>query len=671
LSNKSIKKKKEKIEMRKLNSILWVIVIVFLFTGPSYGSGSDPVMLGWGAGYGIFWDMNTSEDAVLDANGPYRFTDWWTFNLMSMSNDPLPNPKITARLDGTLSRINASVSPPNPNVILDQTPPIYEWSMPWLNQFGTPTGWMAGTLRTNSLIPGSYALGYDVKREIIEGRSVPLGETALKRTFTMTLTPRDTSLSHIAASIDFTGGIPGQVPPVLTSGVSCAGPGNIRMNQGMPVFWSIGYPEFALEAGLTYTLTCTLNLTNSAPIPALFMPGAVVTGARRESPIPGTDFITYTSGLPDRLGGTVKFETGATGVNGSLDVIFSRSVIFFGMNSYDDPTFPTTTATISPAPNDAGWNNTPVTLTLKAADTGGSGVKQITYWKQLLFPGNPPPPPQFTPPISVPGDTATITDISTKCFTQVTYSAQDFAGNQEPWTSVTIRIDNTPPATAVLWTQPPPSSNSDGQNWWNKPPVTVGINAFDPCNLNPPEGFYPSCSGPRKIWYKLEGAQTSGFTSVDVQTLMPPQAWVKVLAEGTTTVTYYAEDLAGNFESPNTYVVNVVDSTPPTIKSVKATPAMLWPPNHKMVSIALSVEVEDNVTLAPVCRVDSVASNEQLNDSSDWEFSGMNLSLKAERSGNLGDRIYTVGVKCKDATGNDSTPKYVQIVVPHDQGKKK
>ena len=670
--------------MRKLNSTLWVIVIVLLFTGHSYGI--DPV--GWGASYGIFWDMNTSEDEVLDANGPYLFRDWWTFSLSNMLNVSLPNPKITATLDGTLSGagINANKNPPNgQDVTLEQGPNSYVWSMSELLPIGQPnvSFWMAGGLRTMQPIPGMYTLGYDVTRQISGGREVAVGATDEERTFTMTLTPQDPSLSHIGASIDFTGGVPGPNPgPVSTSNVSCSGPGTIRMNLGMPVFWSIGYPEFALEAGLTHTLTCTLKLTNSVPTPSPFMPGAVVTGAHREPPIIGTgSSMTYASGQvpdtsgqvpdtsgqvphpPDRLGGTVKFEIGAPGVNGSLDVIFSRSVIFYGVNGYA----PTTTATVSPTPIE-GWNNTPVTVTLTAADTGGSGVKQIWYWLRYICPGNPPPPPSGTPPIAVPGGTATITDFKTTCFTQVNYSAEDFAGNREDWKSVTVRIDTTPPSTAV-WTQPPPRSNG-GQNWWNVNVVTVMINASDPCNPGIP------CSGPRRIWYKLAGVQTSPLTSVDVQTMMPPQALVRVSAPGTTTVTYYAEDLAGNFESPKTYVVNI-DRTSPVIGSVNASPGVLWPPNHNMVSITLKVTVSDNVTPTPVCRVVSVASNELLNGTGDgntaldWEFTGMNLRLRAERAGNLIDRIYTVAVQCRDAAGNNSAPKTVAIVVPHDQGKKK
>jgi hypothetical protein len=59
------------------------------------------------------------------------------------------------------------------------------------------------------------------------------------------------------------------------------------------------------------------------------------------------------------------------------------------------------------------------------------------------------------------------------------------------------------------------------------------------------------------------------------------------------------------------------------------------------------------------------------NTAADWAFSGtgLDLSLRAERSGVLGSRTYTIGVRCKDGAGNDSLAEFVNVLVPHDQGK--
>jgi len=112
------------------------------------------------------------------------------------------------------------------------------------------------------------------------------------------------------------------------------------------------------------------------------------------------------------------------------------------------------------------------------------------------------------------------------------------------------------------------------------------------------------------------------------------------------------------------------------ISSVSANPSTLWPPNHKMVPVSMSVAVTDICDAAPVCRIISVSSNEPVNGlgdgdtSPDWEITGnLAVNLRAERSGKGNGRVYTNTVACTDASGNSST-KTVAVTVPHDQGKK-
>ena len=53
----------------------------------------------------------------------------------------------------------------------------------------------------------------------------------------------------------------------------------------------------------------------------------------------------------------------------------------------------------------------------------------------------------------------------------------------------------------------------------------------------------------------------------------------------------------------------------------------------------------------------------------DWQITdALTVNLRAERSGSGGDRVYTLGVQCPDASGN-SAQKTVAVTVPHDQGK--
>jgi streptogramin lyase len=126
--------------------------------------------------------------------------------------------------------------------------------------------------------------------------------------------------------------------------------------------------------------------------------------------------------------------------------------------------------------------------------------------------------------------------------------------------------------------------------------------------------------------------------------------------------------------------INVIDTTAPTLSPVPDK-NILWPPNHKMVNVTIQTNARDNsggpVTLSAV-----VSSNEPqdgLGDgdtSPDWtepvidQVNGIiTLQLRAERSGSGKGRIYTIMITGRDTSGNTSQAK-VEIIVPHDKGKK-
>ena len=71
--------------------------------------------------------------------------------------------------------------------------------------------------------------------------------------------------------------------------------------------------------------------------------------------------------------------------------------------------------------------------------------------------------------------------------------------------------------------------------------------------------------------------------------------------------------------------------------------------------------------------ITSVTSNEPINGlgdgntNVDWRITGaLTVELRSERAGPLRDRIYTLGVRCTDASGNGSSTT-VTVTVPHDQ----
>jgi hypothetical protein len=151
----------------------------------------------------------------------------------------------------------------------------------------------------------------------------------------------------------------------------------------------------------------------------------------------------------------------------------------------------------------------------------------------------------------------------------------------------------------------------------------------------------------------------------------PPSGSVFPL--GTTLVVATAQDFAGNIATAS-FNVTVVDTTPPTISALTASPDRLGPPNHKLIPVTIAATVHDLVDSNPHTRIIGVTSNEPINGpgdgntAPDYEITGdLTLTLRAERSGSGNGRIYTITVESRDASGNASTAT-VDVTVPHDSG---
>jgi hypothetical protein len=166
----------------------------------------------------------------------------------------------------------------------------------------------------------------------------------------------------------------------------------------------------------------------------------------------------------------------------------------------------------------------------------------------------------------------------------------------------------------------------------------------------------------------------AGGTSV-----LLPDCVVSNLSFGMHTVSLTVSD---GFNSPvaksvTVQIINPIDTTAPILRPV-ANKYILWPPDHKMVNIAIAANASDNST-CPLTINAAVSSNEPISGlnsgdkSPDWtvpvinQSTGMiNLQLRAERSGRGNGRIYTITISATDCSGNVSTAK-VKILVPKDQ----
>jgi len=136
--------------------------------------------------------------------------------------------------------------------------------------------------------------------------------------------------------------------------------------------------------------------------------------------------------------------------------------------------------------------------------------------------------------------------------------------------------------------------------------------------------------------------------------------------------------ICGTVTSLSPFAV-LVDVQAPTINSVSASPDVLWPSNHKMVEVTVEVDATDNSGSAPFCYILGVDSNESINGPGDgntkpdWELfdnEPLVVLLRAESAGGGTGRVYTIHIKCTDASGNTTTGT-VDVTVPHDQGKGK
>ena len=136
---------------------------------------------------------------------------------------------------------------------------------------------------------------------------------------------------------------------------------------------------------------------------------------------------------------------------------------------------------------------------------------------------------------------------------------------------------------------------------------------------------------------------------------------------GTDTFTYTVDDGQGGTDTA-TVTVTVVDTTPPQVTATVET-ASLWPPNHQLQNVGLTVNTSDNGGGAVTTAVSVFSDEDNLApDSGNFSPDATNiapatLQLRAERSGSGDGRVYLISVIATDAS-NNSAVSCVTVVVP-------
>ncbi|MBE9008944.1 hypothetical protein IQ250_01785 [Pseudanabaenaceae cyanobacterium LEGE 13415] len=124
----------------------------------------------------------------------------------------------------------------------------------------------------------------------------------------------------------------------------------------------------------------------------------------------------------------------------------------------------------------------------------------------------------------------------------------------------------------------------------------------------------------------------------------------------------------------NQAIGTILNDDADPLLSVTASPAQLWPPNHRLVPIQVIIQTSDDSGIPPTVRILSVTANEPINGrgdgNTDYDYeitADGRVFLRAERSGNGNERIYTLTYQATDNAGN-VTLATTTVRVPKSQG---
>jgi len=264
----------------------------------------------------------------------------------------------------------------------------------------------------------------------------------------------------------------------------------------------------------------------------------------------------------------------------------------------------------------------------------------------LVFVGATPPPP-----ITVPGDI--VTEATSAAGAAVTYTATTDANS----TVSCVPPSGTTFPIGTLVTVQCTATNTLGIS--NMASFHVTVVDTTPPAIQLPSDITAQATNASGAVVSFTATATDVVDGAVAVNCFPASG--STFAVGTTNVQCSASDIRGNTSSGSFNVTVVLDNTPPVVSSVTASPSSLWPPNHQMANVTISVTATDNLDPSPVSQIVSISSNQPINGTGDgdvapdWAITGpLTAQLRAERAqGN--DRTYTITLSTCDFTGNCTT----------------
>lgn len=206
-------------------------------------------------------------------------------------------------------------------------------------------------------------------------------------------------------------------------------------------------------------------------------------------------------------------------------------------------------------------------------------------------------------------------------------------------------------------------SASDAHGNASSGSFTVTVTDTTPPTLNLPAAITAEATGPSGAAVPFSATATD-LVDGSVPVNCTPSSG-STFALGATTVSCFATDAHGNTSS-GSFTVTVVDTTPPDITSVTVSPHTIWPPNGKLVTATVTVNVADVVDPLPTVRIYDVTCDETIGAADALITGPMTADLRAAREARGDGRVYTLHIEAIDASGNRSTAT-VDVFVPHDQ----